>query len=121
MRLIRPLTMMATVSEIAVATPMFCSITRTAMSPSSPSRTSMSSTCATITGARPSVGSSMISRRGFVQQRARDRQHLLLAAGELPAAVVLALGQPRKGVVDALHRPGAARPRGDQPQMLVDA
>ena len=42
------------------------------------------------------------------QQRARDRQHLLLAAGELAAAIVLALGQARERVVDALDRPRAA-------------
>ena len=42
------------------------------------------------------------------QQRARDRQHLLLAAGELAAAVGLALGEPRESLVDALDRPGAA-------------
>jgi hypothetical protein len=58
--------MMATFFETAVATPMFCSMTSTAMSPSSPRRTSMSSTWATMTGASPSVGSSMISRRGLV-------------------------------------------------------
>ena len=50
----------------AVATPMFCSMTSTAMSPSSPRRTSMSSTWATITGASPSVGSSMTSSCGLV-------------------------------------------------------
>ena len=41
-------------------------------------------------------------------QRARNRQHLLLAAGKLGAAVVSALGKPREGVVDALGGPGAA-------------
>ncbi len=55
------------------------------------------------------------------QQRPRDRQHLLLAAGELRAGIVLALGKPRKGVVDPLRRPAAARPALRQPQMLVDA
>ena len=65
-RLTRPLTMMATFLETAVATPIFCSITSTDMSPSSPRRTSISSTWATMTGARPSVGSSMISKLGLV-------------------------------------------------------
>ena len=64
-RLMRPLTMMATFSDTAQATPMFCSITSTAISPSSARRTSISSTWLTITGARPSVGSSMTSRRGL--------------------------------------------------------
>jgi hypothetical protein len=41
------------VLEIAVATPIFCSITSTDMSPSSPRRTSISSTWATMTGASP--------------------------------------------------------------------
>ena len=66
MRLIRPLTMIATFSETEVATPIFCSITRMAMSLSAPSRTSISSTWATITGARPSVGSSMMRSSGLV-------------------------------------------------------
>ena len=49
------------------------------------------------------------------QKRARDRQHLLLAAGELTAAMVLAFGQPREGLVDALDRPGAApHPGGER-------
>ena len=91
------------------------------MSPSSPSRTSISSTWATMTGASPSVGSSMIRSRGLVEQRARDREHLLLAAGELAAAMVLALGQPRERLVDALDRPGAAPHAGGKLQMLVDA
>ena len=43
-----------------------------------------------ISGARPSVASSRISSRGLVMQRAADRQHLLLAAGELLAAVAAA-------------------------------
>ena len=64
-RLMRPLTMMATVSATSVATPIFCSITSTAISPSSARRTRMSSTWATMTGARPSVGSSITSRRGL--------------------------------------------------------
>ncbi len=35
------------------------------------------------------------------QQRARNRQHLLLAAGQLIAAIVAPLGEPRKRFVDA--------------------
>ena len=53
-------------------------------------------------------------------QRARDRQHLLLAAGELGAAIVLALGQAREGVVDALDGPRAAPHACDHAQVLVD-
>src|SRR6185312_7104259 len=39
------------------------------------------------------------------QQRARDGEHLLLAAGQLPALVGLALREARKQLVDALDRP----------------
>ena len=53
-------------------------------------------------------------------QRARNRQHLLLAAGELRAAVVSALGQAGEGVVDALGGPGAALARLRHSQVLVD-
>ena len=42
------------------------------------------------------------------RQRAADRQHLLLAAGELVAEIVAALLQPRKHLVD-LCRPSTAR------------
>src|SRR6185436_13402116 len=58
-------------------------------------------------------------------ERPPDREHLLLAARELRAAVALALGEPREELVDPLARPLAARrraagaPRGD-PQVLVD-
>ncbi len=55
------------------------------------------------------------------QKRARDRQHLLLAARELAAAMVLALSQPGKGVVDAFDRPGAAPYPGGKTQMLGNA
>ena len=42
---------------------------------------------------------------GIEQKRAADRQHLLLAAGELEAAVAAPLGQAREKLVDALDRP----------------
>ena len=70
-RWMRPFTMIAVLSDTAVATPMFCSITSTEISSSSPIRISMSSTCCTITGASPSVGSSITSRRGL-SSRARE-------------------------------------------------
>src|SRR5262249_2834702 len=41
------------------------------------------------------------------QQRAGDRQHLLLAAGELAALVRLALREAREELVDARDRPRA--------------
>ena len=61
-----------------------------------------------IVGASPSDGSSMIRSVGFVEQRPPDREHLLLAARELRAAVALALGEPREEVVDRRRRSSAA-------------
>ena len=72
-----------------------------------------------MTGARPSVGSSITSSRGLTSRRAADGQHLLLAAGELGAAVAPALGQAREGLVDALDGPGPLGAVADQAQMLV--
>src|ERR1700678_339403 len=69
--------------------------------------------------ATPSVLSYMLRRRGC-DQRARDRQHLLLAAGELASAIILALGEAREGVVDALDRPRATAHARGHAQMLVD-
>ena len=45
-------------------------------------------------------------QRGVAHQRAADRQHLLLAAGNLVAHVGAAFGKPRKELIDALHGPG---------------
>src|SRR5439155_9367139 len=54
-------------------------------------------------------------------QGARNREHLLLTAGELRTTVALALLQPWKELVCAFHRPAlrAAAPT-DHSQMLVD-
>ena len=78
----------ACASENSSATRLFCStrMIDSALSPRSLSSTAVS--VSTITGASPSVGSSISSTRRIGQQRARDRQHLLLAAGELVARVV---------------------------------
>src|SRR6266851_1522530 len=48
---------------------------------------------------------------GIGHQRPADRQHLLLAAGELVAHVALALGEPRKKSEGALEGPGIAARR----------
>ena len=118
-RLIRPLTMIATVSEISVATPMFCSITRIATRP--PRQPHQHVLDLRDDDRREAFGRLVHDQEPWIeQQRPRNRQHLLLATGELRAAVVLAFGKPRKGVVDALRRPIAARSRLRQPQMLVD-
>src|SRR5262249_8234795 len=42
---------------------------------------------------------------GIPHQRARNRQHLLLATGQIGAAAGSALLQPRKNVVNSLQRP----------------
>ena len=55
----------------------------------------------------------------IAQEAAADGQHLLLAAGELGAAVAPALGQAREGLVDALDGPGPLGAFADQAQMLV--
>ena len=53
-----------------------------------------------------------------LEEGARDGEHLLLAARELPAAVAPPLGEPREHVVHPLHRPrAAAAPR--EAQVLV--
>ena len=52
------------------------------------------------------------------QQRARDRQHFLLAAGKLPPAVLLAFRQARKHLIDTLDRPWT-RPLDRHVQVLV--
>ena len=57
------------------------------------SRFTARASSSTITGARPSDGSSISSTRRIADQRAADRQHLLLAARQLIAPVVGALGQ----------------------------
>ena len=68
-----------------------------------------------IVGASPSEGSSMISSLRVAQQRAADREHLLLAAGELHAAVLAALGQAREELVDGVGRPAVARRAAARP------
>ncbi len=54
---------------------------------------SLAMTSATICGARPSDGSSISSTRGLPHQGAADRQHLLLAAGQMRGDLVLSLGR----------------------------
>ena len=60
--------------------------------------------------------------QGTVQQeRAPDRQHLLLAAGQLRAAVAAPVGEAREELVDGVGRPAlAARALGQHPQVLID-
>ena len=53
------------------------------------------------------------------QQRPRDRQHLLLAAGQFSAAMAPARGKLREGLVDALDGPAAALRSLHQAKVLV--
>ena len=46
----------------------------------------------------------------IAEQRARDRQHLLFAAGQLAAAVRAPLGQSRKDRIDPFDRPRRRAP-----------
>src|ERR1044072_118912 len=81
--------------------------------------------CAT-SGARPSVASSRMSRSG--QERPADRNHLLLAAGELLAAVPGAFGEARKkfragprSSTRSVHAAPDARPSEDrQPAATIN-
>ena len=61
----RPLTITPMRSATVIATPRFCSISSTEISPSAARSRSACATCSTITGARPSVGSSITSSFGF--------------------------------------------------------
>src|SRR4051812_47338531 len=55
------------------------------------------------------------------EQRAADREHLLLAAGELHPAVPAPLGQTWEQLVHGIRRPALiAAPRRRHPQVLVD-
>ena len=64
-RAMRPLTITSTVSAMSMATPRFCSISSTEISPSAARAFTMATTCCTTIGARPSVGSSMTSSFGL--------------------------------------------------------
>ena len=86
----------------------FCSTSSTEM-PSRAHLATMRNTSRTISGARPCDGSSSMQQLRVEQQRAGDRQHFLLAAGELPALVGLALGEPREQLdrcAPIVHGPG---------------
>jgi hypothetical protein len=76
------------------------------------------STSRTISGARPSVGSSSSSTLDVLDERARDREHLLLAAADLVALVGEPLAQARELLVDVVERP-ARFARGDLRELEV--
>jgi hypothetical protein len=70
-------------------------------------------------GGQPLGGLVHHQERGVEEQRPRDGQHLLLAAGQLGAPVGPPLGQPREHPVDPLDRPRTARVAAGQAQVLV--
>ena len=77
----RPLSMTVTWSAIASACSASCSTSRIVMPWSLRSRMRWN-TSSTIAGARPAEGSSSSSTRGRDGECLRDREHLLLAAGQ---------------------------------------
>ena len=76
-------------------------------------RRSAASNSSTMIGARPSSGSSSSRTRGLSTSARRDRQHLLLAAGQLVAEILPALVEPREQLIDLVGGPAAGlRDRG---------
>ena len=68
---------------------------------------------------RKAFGRFVHDQQAWIHQECpADRQHLLLAAGKLTAAIAPSLGKAREHLVDAFRRP-VAFARRHQPQMLV--
>ena len=57
---------------------------------------------------------------GVADQRAGDRQHLLLAAGQVGAAAAAPLLEPREHLVDAVERPLIRRRQAGENQVFLD-
>ena len=74
----------------------------------------------TMTGARPSVGSSSSSSFDAGAQDAGDRQHLLLAARQLGAGARAPLLEVGEQLVDLLDAHAALGDHGRQHQVLLD-
>ena len=79
----------------------------------------------TTSGARPNDGSSSSISRGAQHQRARHREHLLLAAGERAGLLAAPLVEAREVAVHALEvrvdRAAVLARVGAEPQVLLDA
>ena len=92
--------------------------------PSSSSTRNVSIKPSMTAGASPSDGSSINEHLRVRDERASDREHLLLAARELRTAVALPLRQTWEQVVDTLTGPFAAtvrrRTAGRDAEVLVD-
>ena len=122
---IRPATITSWRLATLVATARFCSI-RMIASPASSSQRKTLDEVLDDRGREPLGGLVHDQQQRVREQRAADREHLLLAARELRAAVLLALGEPREQAVDRVDRPVAAVARlvargADHAQVLVDA
>ena len=101
------------------AAEIFCSTT-TMVWPASASARQVPSRSRTMIGARPSNGSSSRMSLRIAHQRARDRQHLLLAAREVGAAAATALAQARKHLPDPVQRPARRRGQPGQHEVFLD-
>ena len=83
------------------ATFAFCSTTSTVSPSSSFSSLTIRKSSWTMVGASPSDGSSSISSRGRADERAGEREHLLLAAAQRARLLVAAALQPGEVLEDA--------------------
>ena len=118
-RLIRPLTMIATSSAMAVATPMFCSMRRMATSPSAARDESSSSSWATMRGRAPRSARRAPAAAGPGGGRARWRASAARrprAARPRCAAARQAAGTRRTPAPRSTSRPRARRGAGARPR-----
>ena len=101
------------------AAEMFCSTT-TIVWPASASARQVANRSRTMIGASPSNGSSSSTIFGVADQRASDREHLLLAARKIGAAAAPALAQARENRPDPLQRPPRFCREPGQHQVFLD-
>ena len=109
-------------SAIDSALRAFCSTSSTASPSVSASRRTSAMIWATSSGASPSEGSSSSSARGRADERAADREHLALAAGEargrLSRCAPAGAGTARRSRPAA--PPRAAPPQPAEAEVLLD-
>ena len=109
MRLMRPLTMMATFSATSVGdADVLLDDEDVHLAVLRQRWTSISSTCATMTGARPSVGSSMTRSRGLSSSAREIATICCSPPDSCEPALDLRSARRGKVVVDAIDGPGAA-------------
>ena len=90
-------------SASVMATFTDCSTSTTVVPPSWMART-MPSSCSTTIGARPRLSSSIMQQLGPGDERLPEREHLLLAAGQVAGSLVPALAQHREELEHLLGR-----------------